>query len=268
MEKLSSISGTTAAYCCVKANPLPTPRPRLYFFVSSDSTVAASDLAAECRRISEIASAMKVHHVKAIFDATVSQSQPVKVKQSQATELKAMATADEEAKYSLYFAQALKKAHACQKLSHDVKVPAREKRPSQCHDGLQRLSPWIRSQVDVYSLMLTQKIAESQEPQKAYGIADVSQTVNRGSVFINGATPTLTTSTLLYDFGKKQLVPPASLFNLHGWVGANLDVAGLTRPELTGLVGRGMTTTALTVSLMPVLCKLGYLKQLPKSEES
>ena len=136
VQELQKVSGTTVSYASLKAHPLPTARPRVYFFLSRDPDVAAADLATEAEGLDKLFS--KVHHVKNFVSAATA-AEVMRAKS-------ACDLAEEEARYGAAFSKALKGAIEAKRLSAEVVIPARADRPSfTCAASMKGMTPWFRS---------------------------------------------------------------------------------------------------------------------------
>ena len=92
-------------------------------------------------------------------------------------------------------------------------------------------------------------------------VADISQSTDRGRVCLTGLVPTLTTSSILYNYGRGCFLAPKDLMSMHGLAAQKLRMPSFSDGDIKSLVGNIMCSTTQVLALTPVLCALGVLKK-------
>lgn len=172
-----------------------------------------------------------------------------------------LALACSEADYALAFAKALRKAQDAGRLSADTLVPPQSKRVSAACPALQGATAWMCAQVDVYSLISTSRNDSKSGCQ--YRVGDVSQSVSRGVLASGGHLPTITTSTMWFNFAENGFVKPQAMMAAHGFDLDKLEFTALTDKEVRRLAGNSMACSLVVLVLTPALRALGYLERVP-----
>ncbi|CAE7257071.1 hypothetical protein AK812_SmicGene13578 [Symbiodinium microadriaticum] len=101
-------------------------------------------------------------------------------------------------------------------------------------------------------------------------LADLSQSVGRGSVWIHGTIGTLTTSTTYFSYDHSydhdRFVEPEDHLRILGWDGESIKLASqcLSKAELQEAAGNGMSWAAVLKVLLPMLMRMGFLSDLLK----
>ena len=185
----------TVAWCNLTAFPLPTDRQRIVIVVSTDSSHPADSLIREMTELHErIKQQMPGHRVACFLGRApkpgTSKLTDTKVGKS-ATVAEAQAEACKEASYHGAFSKALEKAVSKNRVPSDLRIPLLDARPSKTDGALQACSSWLRAQADVYSL-IAEHCAQNEgvTSGKAFFTADLSQSADRGRVFLRGKLQT------------------------------------------------------------------------------
>ena len=121
-------------------------------------------------------------------------------------------------------------------------------------------SPWLKAQADVCELIAKDVSSEQgrgSEERNGW-VADLSQSVNRSGVHTNGAIGTVTTSCLLYNYGKEGSPTKEDWLRCLGFDPSDVDCQSLTLSELRDLAGNGMRSQALVKIFLPVLISMKY----------
>lgn len=101
--------------------------------------------------------------------------------------------------------------------------------------------------------------AGSAADELQHAVADISQTVGRGSIQVNGCLSTVQTSTRLWSFKLHRFATPAELVAVHGF--EQYDFATVPWETAMSVVGNMQTATHLVFALIPVLEALGHLQR-------
>ena len=254
MSELTALPDYNVTWIQITAHPLPTARPRLYFLGSRKVSVVR--LKTEVLVLAKHVQAMAMHHLSAFVDADSNRESTLMWAALQKQRLwEAVRESaqddmlDKEAAYAAAMSKA--RAKAGKRLPASTQWPVPQKRESQFHNSG---GPWLRGQIDIYEAILRDIPRSGPEH---YCVADVSQSANRGCYKTNGAAPTLTTSTQLWDYEKHKFLDPSVLMSIHGFPG--YDFTGCTEKEAARIVGNSMAASSLVIVFLPLLKALGYL---------
>lgn len=194
----------------------------------------------------------------------------------------------EKVKAASEYASAFAKAHAKadKRISNGSLLPVHARMSSKTSQN--GLTPWLRAQIDIYELILSNVPEDALPPSDEYfPVADVGQSANRGAVCIQGTVPSISTSTRIFAyplqrqtastnihlcasnifhfliglnilFSGQRFLTPEELMAAHGF--SDYRMEGLSLNEKMGLVGRGMAATTLATILAPVAKALGYFR--------
>lgn len=216
ITELKAIQGYSVATVELTAHPLPTQRKRIYFIgvqlKAGEPEDLADDMASKARKLHDQLSS-PLHHINGFLNQPVDDiPAPDVTTGDQEADTSRMAT--DEAEYATCFASALRKAIEKGSLDKKITVPPRPgpqlflvigEVPSECLRGHSlilildipgetrpssklptTLTAWSKAQVDVYHLIVSRAMSESEVSDKNCSrsrfrpIADTSQTVNRG----------------------------------------------------------------------------------------
>ena len=248
----------------VGAFPLPTSRPRAVMYVSGNGSRSAEALRAELEELkNRVAAVSLMHHAAGILGDYIQircAGPPGGAGGAVGQAGGACAAAKAESAYHKFFAAAMQKAIEKKRIPAAVTLPLRQERTSATQKALYYEPPWIQAQADVYTL-IAQELLVQQPVDDPFVLFDVSQRCDRGSVTVDGAVPTATTSSLWYCPTLKGFVSPEGMLACHGMDPSQFNLAGLEASEKIDLVGNMMATTALAVSLTPLLHALGFLER-------
>ena len=107
----------------------------------------------------------------------------------------------EKVKAASEYASAFAKAHAKagKRISNGSLLPVHARMSSKTFQG--GLTPWLRAQIDIYELILSNVPEDALPPSDEYfPVADVGQSANRGAVCIQGTVPSISTSTRIFAY--------------------------------------------------------------------
>ena len=230
--------GTTAA-------PLPQVRPRVWILGAAKDAGLTPETWAKAVSQLENRSHQQHHHIhtcyEAVTDPRAGQASNMDWKQ--------------EAAYAECFAKALEKCVAHKKLDKSDPVPRRDARLSA---SFKFDTPWQAANADVLALIMKKKASSGTDADAAEGIADLSQSAFMARVSHSGVWGTLTTSSALFDFGRRMHVPARAHMKMNGW--DDVDVKRLSDAEVREGMGNGMALPSLCRILFPLLQHLKYFR--------
>lgn len=148
LKELKAVKGASVGHCTLDAKPLPTTRPRLFFFVGMQGTDGEA-LAREAENLSEALRALPQHHLASFLLAQETSG----AKASSPDDSSGVTGAMRVKEYHAAFAVGLNKAVQKKRLPADITPGPDAERPSMTHSALKEQSPWLQAQADVFFLI-------------------------------------------------------------------------------------------------------------------
>jgi hypothetical protein len=166
-----------------------------------------------------------------------------------------------EAEYARHMSTLVGKAVAAKRLPDSWRLPPVADRASALWCP-QAYTAYQRATLDVYDGIAKHMLAQAPGPRLpgAVPIADVSQSPDRGQVFIDGRSPTLCTNSMLVVFtAPPKVVAPAGHFALMGFDVSDLRICHLSDTEARCLTGNAMATTTMACAAVAALQALSWI---------
>ncbi|CAE7737139.1 unnamed protein product [Symbiodinium sp. CCMP2592] len=246
------------------AAPLPERRERVFILGSRTTDLDATAWAAAVECLQRFSAGKPKHHVQTLL----SLGDP-------AARDGAQAAANRPLKWMSEYSSCLSTALAT--LSDkggmtdvtEETVKAAGKRISDLYPDVLKTTPRIAATADGNEILIDSmcKAAEAQgAPPSVPKLADLSQSVGRGSVWIHGTIGTLTTSTNYFSYDHGRFVDPEDHLRILGWDEESIKLASecLSKAELQEAAGNGMSWAAVLKVLLPMLMRMGFLSDLLK----
>ena len=130
LAELKAVKGASVGHCTLDAKPLPTTRPRLFFFVGTQGTDGEA-LAREAESLSEALRALPQHHLASFWLAQEASG----AKASSPDDSSGVTAAMRVKEYHAAFAVSLNKAVQKKRLPADITPGPDAERPSMTHSA-------------------------------------------------------------------------------------------------------------------------------------
>ena len=237
------------------SHPLPEHRPRVWLVGSKDAAWSADQWHEEIMSLHASCRELPQHTLHSL----VSEYGTTKLSENHQGGTEIAKAWEHDAKYAAAFAAALKKAAS--RLPHDYQPKPIMQRPSKFYEWAN--TPWLQAQVDVYAALFDAFPVSNE----ALCMADISQSLNRGSTPSDGSWGTVTTSTKLACIAGKhgqldlsgRLLQPKAHLGMMGYSVPKLKLSGLSGRDCQQLAGNAMSFTQAALCLAPLLKHIGCL---------
>ena len=248
----------------VDASPLPERRERVFILGSRTADLDATAWATAVECLQRFAAGKPKHHVQTLL--SLGDPTPRDGAEAAAAVKRPLKWMSE---YSSFLSTALgtlsEKGGMTTVTEETVKVAG--KRISDLYPDVLKTTARLAATADANEILMDsmcKAAAEQGAPPSMPKLADLSQSVGRGNVWIHGTIGTLTTSTTYFSYDHGRFVEPEDHLRILGWDGESIKLASqcLSRAELQEAAGNGMSWAAVLKVLLPLLMRMGFLSDL------
>jgi hypothetical protein len=109
--------------------------------------------------------------------------------------------------YATCFKTAFEKAKKRVEPGQLLPVTSRASQHMAAHPSNTAATPWLKSQIDVYEMIVNSLRDKHAQSSDAHALADVGQSSYRGAVCTQGTLPSISTSTRIFSFKLKRSSP-------------------------------------------------------------
>lgn len=246
------------------ASPLPERRERVFILGSRTTDLDATAWATAVECLQRFAAGKPKHHVQTLL----SLGDPTPRDGAEAVANRPLKWMSD---YSSYLSTALgtlsEKGGMTDVTEESVKAAG--KRISDLYPDVLKTTARLAATADANEILIDlmcKAAAEQGARPSMPKLADLSQSVGRGSVWIHGTIGTLTTSTTYFSYDHGRFVDPEDHLRILGWDGESIKLASqcLSKAELQEAAGNGMSWAAVLKVLLPLLMRMGFLSDLLK----
>lgn len=163
LGELEAINGASVGYCDLDAKPLPTTRPRLFFFVGVRG-VDGQALAQEAAELGKTLQACPQHHISSFL------CPPQAAQAWKLEDWSGVSAAVRVKEYHAAFAVGWHKAVQKKRLPADITPGPDSERPSMTHEALKGQTPWLQAQADLYYLIGKVLLQKQTEQAFLFGV--------------------------------------------------------------------------------------------------